>query len=75
MEVGLDEELDRECYQHSTLPEGMPRNYRKGTTTADSNINIVVVIDGIPVDYLSTMALLWKLTHPALLTMQSNRFC
>ncbi len=33
----------------------------KGTATKDSDIDIAVVVDGVPDDYLSAVALLWKL--------------
>lgn len=33
----------------------------KGTATKDSDIDIAVVVDEVPDDYLNTMALLWKL--------------
>lgn len=35
----------------------------KGTATADSDIDIAVVVDEVPGDYLSTVAMLWKLTR------------
>ena len=35
----------------------------KGTATADSDIDIAVVVDEVPGDYLNTMATLWKLTR------------
>lgn len=51
----------------------------KGTATADSDIDIAVVMDEVPDDYLSTMALLWKLTRsvdhaiePVLLTLADD---
>ena len=33
----------------------------KGTATKDSDIDIAVVVDDVPDDYLNVMALLWKL--------------
>lgn len=33
----------------------------EGTATQDSDIDIAVVVDRVPGDYLNTMALLWKL--------------
>ncbi len=33
----------------------------KGTATKDSDIDIAVVVDTVPGDYLNTMALLWRL--------------
>ncbi len=33
----------------------------KGTATEDSDIDIAIVVDRVPGDYLNTMALLWKL--------------
>lgn len=38
-------------------------SYAKGTATADSDIDIAVVVDEIPGDYLNTVAMLWKLTR------------
>ena len=35
----------------------------KGTATADSDIDIAVVVDEVPGDYLTTVATLWKLTR------------
>lgn len=35
----------------------------RGTATADSDIDIAVVMDEVPSDYLSTVAMLWKLTR------------
>lgn len=35
----------------------------KGTATADSDIDIAVVVEEIPGDYLNIMAMLWKLTR------------
>lgn len=38
-------------------------SYAKGTATKDSDIDIAVVVDRIPGDYLDTMAALWRLTR------------
>lgn len=38
-------------------------SYAKGTATADSDIDIAVVVDEVPGDYLNTVAMLWKLTR------------
>lgn len=38
-------------------------SYARGTATKDSDIDIAVVVDQIPGDYLNTMATLWKLTR------------
>lgn len=38
-------------------------SYAKGSATKDSDIDIAVIVDQIPEDYLSTMSLLWKLTR------------
>lgn len=35
----------------------------RGTATKDSDIDIAVVVDAVPGDYLNTMAELWKLTR------------
>lgn len=35
----------------------------KGTATKDSDIDIAVVVDKLPGDYLSTMTDLWRLTR------------
>ena len=35
----------------------------RGTATADSDIDIAVVMDEVPDDYLNTVAMLWKLTR------------
>ena len=35
----------------------------RGTATTDSDIDIAVVMDDVPGDYLSTVAMLWKLTR------------
>lgn len=51
----------------------------RGTATLDSDIDIAVVMDEIPGDYLSTVAMLWKLTRsvdhaiePVLLTAEDD---
>lgn len=38
-------------------------SYARGTATKDSDIDIAVVVDEIPGDYLNTMATLWRLTR------------
>ena len=38
-------------------------SYAKGTATKDSDIDIAVVVDKIPGDYLNTMTMLWRLTR------------
>ena len=38
-------------------------SHAKGTATKDSDIDIAVVVDRIPGDYLDTMATLWRLTR------------
>ncbi len=38
-------------------------SYAKGTATKDSDIDIAVVVDELPGDYLDTMATLWRLTR------------
>jgi predicted nucleotidyltransferase len=38
-------------------------SYAKGTATKDSDIDIAVVVDEIPGDYLNTMTMLWRLTR------------
>lgn len=38
-------------------------SHAKGTATKDSDIDIAVVVDKIPGDYLDTMSMLWKLTR------------
>lgn len=35
----------------------------RGTASAESDIDIAVVVDEVPGDYLSTAAALWKLTR------------
>lgn len=35
----------------------------KGTANRDSDIDIAVVVDDVPGDYLSTVAMLWKMTR------------
>lgn len=37
--------------------------YAKGTAAKDSDIDIAVVVDKIPSDYLNTMTTLWRLTR------------
>lgn len=51
----------------------------RGTATKDSDIDIAIVVDTIPGDYLNTMAELWKLTRsvaheiePVLLTSEDE---
>ena len=55
-------------------------SYAKGTATADSDIDIAVVVDQIPGDYLSIVSKLWGLTRnisqeiePVLLTAVDNQ--
>lgn len=55
-------------------------SYAKGTASKDSDIDIAVVVDKIPGDYLDIMTLLWKLTRsinsdiePVLLTAEDNQ--
>jgi len=38
-------------------------SYARGTAGKDSDIDIAVVVDEMPEDYLGTLALLWKLTR------------
>lgn len=52
----------------------------KGTATPDSDIDIAVIVQELPKDYLSTMTALWKLTRkiddaiePILLTLDDDR--
>ena len=40
-------------------------SYAKGTATKDSDIDIAVVVDKVPGDYLNTMTTLWRLTRSA----------
>ena len=54
-------------------------SYAKGTATKDSDIDIAVVVDKIPGDYLNTMTTLWRLTRsvnhdiePVLLTASDD---
>lgn len=55
-------------------------SYAKGTASKGSDIDIAVVVDEIPGDYLDTMSTLWKLTRsinhdiePVLLTAEDNQ--
>lgn len=55
-------------------------SYAKGTASKDSDIDIAVVVDEIPGDYLDTMATLWRLTRsigqeiePVLLTAEDDQ--
>ena len=55
-------------------------SYAKGTATADSDIDIAVVVDQISGDYLSIVSKLWGLTRnisqeiePVLLTAVDNQ--
>lgn len=55
-------------------------SHAKGTATADSDIDIAVVVDHISGDYLSTVSKLWSLTRtvndeiePVLLIAEDNR--
>ena len=52
----------------------------KGTATPDSDIDIAVIVQKLPQDYLSTMTALWRLTRkiddaiePVLLTSDDDR--
>lgn len=54
-------------------------SHAKGTATKDSDIDIAVVVDQIPGDYLDTLSMLWKLTRtvdddiePVLLTTSDD---
>ncbi len=38
-------------------------SYARGTATKDSDIDIAVIVQQMPEDYLRTMATLWKLTR------------
>lgn len=55
-------------------------SYAKGTATKDSDIDIAVVVDQIPGDYLGAVSKLWNLTNavsveiePVLLTPADNQ--
>ena len=55
-------------------------SYAKGTAREDSDIDIAVIVDRVPGDYLSTVSKLWGLTRsvgdaiePVLLTEQDNQ--
>ena len=55
-------------------------SYAKGTAREDSDIDIAVIVDHVPGDYLSTVSKLWGLTRavgdtiePVLLTEQDNQ--
>ncbi len=55
-------------------------SYARGTAGKDSDIDIAVVVDELPDDYLGTLALLWKLTRgegidiePVLLKSTDNK--
>lgn len=55
-------------------------SYAKGTASKDSDIDIAVIVDEIPGDYLDTMTALWKLTRsinhdiePVLLTAEDDQ--
>ena len=55
-------------------------SYAKGTAREDSDIDIAVIVDHIPGDYLSAVSKLWGLTRtvddaiePVLLTEQDNQ--
>ncbi len=52
----------------------------RGTASKDSDIDIAVVVDQIPGDYLNTMTVLWRLTRavdydiePVLLTAEDDK--
>lgn len=36
-------------------------SYSKGCATADSDIDVAVVVDSVPGDYLDSLSLLWRL--------------
>ena len=38
---------------------------KRGTATHDSDIDIAVVVDRLPEDYLGSLAALWRLTRSA----------
>lgn len=38
-------------------------SHARGTATKDSDIDIAVIVDTIPGDYLNTVSMLWKLTR------------
>ena len=38
-------------------------SYARGTANKDSDIDIAVIVDELPEDYLGTLKLLWKLTR------------
>ncbi len=38
-------------------------SWARGTAEKDSDIDIAVIVDELPDDYLGTLALLWKLTR------------
>ena len=55
-------------------------SYAKGTATKDSDIDIAVVVNQIPGDYLDAVSVLWKLTRsvsqeiePVLLTPDDQK--
>ena len=55
-------------------------SHARGTATKDSDIDIAVVVDHIPADYLETVTALWKLTRtvnleiePVLLAASDDR--
>lgn len=54
-------------------------SYARGTATENSDIDIAVIVDQLPNDYLSAASLLWKLTReiddgiePVLLTADDD---
>ena len=55
-------------------------SHARGTATKDSDIDIAVVVDRIPADYLGTVTALWRLTRsvnqeiaPVLLSAADDR--
>ena len=55
-------------------------SHARGTATADSDIDIAIVVDHIPADYLGSVTALWKLTRtvnleiePVLLATSDDR--
>ena len=61
-------------------PRFLYGSYAKGTATKDSDIDIAVVVNQIPGDYLDAVSVLWKLTRsvsqeiePVLLTPDDQK--
>ena len=63
------------------MPSGRSWTFHaRGTATADSDIDIAVVVDRIPTDYLGAVTALWKLARtvnleiePVLLAASDDR--